>query len=187
MASQGRGAKQKGASAELKIAKILGEWSGENVHRVPQSGAGGTRFGTDTRMVGDITFPVNSQNCFVYESKKQEGWELANLFKGTGKIKEWFNQVVDDARRMKSLGMSPCLMFSKNRDIIYVLIPYTDEFYEVLDKSFPVSRQTVSYKDLRDEEQSFDTLLTTIEGFTSVDKYWLFDLYRNLEWDIRNN
>ncbi|USL89290.1 protein D14 [Bacillus phage vB_BceH_LY2] len=186
MASSGRGSKQKGSSYELKVAKELAEWSGENVHRVPQSGGGGARFGSDTRMTGDIIFPVGSRNSFVYECKKREGSTLEHLFKNIGEIKKWWEQVVMDSRRLREHGMSPCLIFSKNRDISYVLIPYSDDVYEKLDKHFPVSRQTVSFKDIRDEDQYFDTLLTTLDGFKSFDKVWLFDHYKDFNWDIQN-
>ncbi|UNA01527.1 holliday junction resolvase [Bacillus phage vB_BcgM] len=186
MASSGRGSKVKGSTYELKVAKELSEWSGENVHRVPQSGAGGYSWGADSRMNGDVVFPVGSRNSFVYELKKREGWDLSHLFKNIGQIKEWFSQVVTDSRRMKSHGMSPCLIFSKNRDISYVVIPYSDDVYDKLNKHFPVSRQTISFKNIREEDEYFDTLLTTLDGFKSFEKAWLFEHYQDFEWDIQN-
>jgi len=183
MASSGRGSKTKGSGYELKISKLLADWSGEPVHRVPQSGAGGHTWGADSRMNGDIVFPVGSKNSFVYECKKREGFEIAHLFKGTGEIKKWYEQVIMDSRRMAEYGMSPCLIFSKNRDINYVLIPYVEGIYFALDQNYPVSRQTISFSDIRGDVQYFDTLLTTLDGFTSFDKEYLFDTYRNLDWD----
>ncbi|AIW03287.1 holliday junction resolvase [Bacillus phage Mater] len=187
MASSGRGSKQKGSSYELKLAKALSKWSGEQVHRVPQSGAGGHTWGADSRMNGDIVFPVTSNNSFIYEAKKREGWGLHNLFLNNGEIKTWFEQVVMDARRMAEHGMSPCLIFSKNRDKDYVLLPYVVEIYLALNKKYPVSRQTVTFDNIRGETQYFDTLLTTLDGFTSFDKEYLFAMYRNLDWDWQNN
>lgn len=186
MASSGAGSKQKGSGYELKLAKALTKWSGEQVHRVPQSGAGGATWGADSRMNGDIVFPVGSKNSFVYEAKKREGWGLHHLFLNIGDIKGWLMQVVMDSRRMESHGMSPCLIFSKNRDKDYVLIPYVQEVYEALDKNFPVLRQTVSFPNIRGEEQYFDILLTTLDGFTSFKPEYLFDVYRNLDWDSQN-
>jgi hypothetical protein len=178
--------KQKGSSYELKLAKALAAWSGEPVHRVPQSGAGGHTWGADSRMNGDIVFPVESKNSLIYEAKKREGWGLHHLFLNIGDIKTWFEQVVMDSRRMKKYGMSPCLIFSKNRDKDYVLLPYVDEIYTALDKKFPVSRQTVSFPNIRGEEQYFDTLLTTLDGFTSFDKAYIFSVYQDLDWDKLN-
>ncbi|AMB18687.1 RusA-like Holliday junction resolvase [Bacillus phage Eldridge] len=183
MASSGRGSKIKGSGYELKLAKLLTKWSGEQVHRAPQSGAGGHTWGADSRMNGDIVFPVESENSFVYEAKKREGWGLHNLLLGTGEIKTWFEQVVMDSRRMAKYGMSPCLIFSKNRDKDYVLLPYVEDVYFALDQNYPVSRQTVSFSNIRGDVQYFDTLLTTLDGFMSFDKKYLFDTYRNLDWD----
>jgi len=186
MASSGSGSKSKGSKYELDISKSLSKWTGESVHRAPQSGAGGHTWGADSRMNGDIVFPVESHNSFVYECKKREGWDLRHLFLGTGEIKTWFEQVVNDSRRMKKHGMSPCLIFSKNRDKNYILIPYVESVYNNLDKSYPVSRQTISYENIRDETQYFDTILTTLEGFTSFNPTELFAMYKNLDWDWQN-
>ncbi|UGO47687.1 hydrolase [Bacillus phage vB_BanH_McCartney] len=186
MASSGKGSKVKGSKYELDIAKKLAAWTGEQVHRVPQSGAGGSTWGADSRMNGDIVFPVGSKNSFIYECKKREGWGLHNLFLGTGQIKEWFEQVVMDSRRMEKFGMSPCLIFSKNRDKDYILIPYVEEVYEQLDKKYPVSRQTVQFKNIREEEQYFDTILTTLDGFTAFSPTYLFGVYQDLDWDWQN-
>ncbi|ANY29386.1 putative resolvase [Bacillus phage PK16] len=187
MASTGRGSKTKGSGYELKTAKTLSAWSGEQVHRVPQSGAGGHTWGSDSRMNGDIVFPVGSKNPFVYECKKREGWEMHHLFLNIGQIKVWWEQVVTDARRMKEHGMAPCLIFSKNRDKDYVLIPYIPEvFNTLLINKHPVSLQRVRYDNIRGEEQNFDTILTTLEGFTSFAPAEIFALYQGINWDIHN-
>lgn len=188
MASSGKGSKVKGSKYELDIAKKLAVWSGEQVHRVPQSGAGGSTWGADSRMNGDIVFPVGSKNSFVYECKKREGWGLHNLFLGTGQIKEWWEQVVTDARRMKEHGMAPCLIFSKNRDKDFILIPYIPAIYEFLTvNGYPAAIQRVSFDNIRKEPQYFDVILTTLEGFTAFDPTFLFDSYRDLNWDVHNS
>ncbi|ADH03207.1 RusA-like Holliday junction resolvase [Bacillus phage W.Ph.] len=186
MASQGRGARNKGSGFELKTAKELSRWSNENVQRVPQSGAGGFRFGSDMRMSGDITFPVGSKNVFVYECKKHEGWHLGHLFMNQGDIKKWWEQVVTDARRCADIGLVPCLMFSKNRDNTYVLLPFKQEVYDELSGKYPVSRQNVYYLDVADERQEFDTILMTLDGFTSYNKNIIWDHYRGIDWDVLN-
>ncbi|AXF41917.1 holliday junction resolvase [Bacillus phage Saddex] len=186
MASQGRGARNKGSGFELKMAKELSAWSGENVQRVPQSGAGGFRFGSDMRMNGDITFPVGSGNVFVHECKKQEGVEVKDVFMSGGKIKSYWEQVVTDARRCADIKLVPCLIWSKNRDKVYFIMPYVEEVYNELAGKFPVSRQLIKFLDIREEEQQFDTLMTTLEGFTSFDKNVIWDYYRGIDWDVLN-
>lgn len=184
MASSGRGSKQKGANFETKLANELSEmWNGK-FNRVPASG--GLRWGSDMRVVGDIIPPLGMKFPFVVEAKKREGFDLSHLFKNIGQIKEWYQQVVLDARRVKVHGLSPMLVFSKNREIMYVLIPFSDDVYEKLDKHFPVSRQTVSYKNIRDEDEYFDTLLTTMDGFKSLDTTFLWETYHEFPWDIQN-
>ncbi|QEG13731.1 putative holiday junction resolvase [Bacillus phage vB_BspM_MarvelLand] len=187
MASSGKGSKVKGSKYELDIAKKLAAWSGEQVHRVPQSGAGGATWGADSRMNGDIVFPVGSKNSFVYECKKREGWGLHNLFLGTGQIKEWWEQVVTDARRMKEHGMAPCLIFSKNRDKDYILIPYVPGIYgDLIMGNHPAAIQRISFDNIRKEPQYFDVILTTLEGFTSFEPAHIFEVYQGMEWDVHN-
>lgn len=183
----GRKSKTKGSAYELKIAKELSKWTGENVHRVPQSGAGGHTWGADSRMNGDIVFPVGSKNSLIYECKKIEGWGFHHLLLNIGQIKEWWEQVVLDSRRMKEHNMSPCLIFSKNRDKDYVILPYSSSlFYKLQSMKLPASTQQIITTNIRDEEQYFDVLLTTLESITQLEPEYIFDLYRNTEWDLLN-
>ncbi len=180
--------KAKGSNYELKISKILSEWTGEDVHRTPQSGAGGYTWGADSRMNGDIVFPVDSNNSFVYELKKREGWDFKHLLLNTGQIKEWWKQVVTDARRMKEHGMSPCLIFSKNRDKDYVIIPYVENIFKQLQAAnHPVANQYISFEDENGKTNRFDVILTTLDALTSfVYPSDIFDTYKNLDWDKEN-
>lgn|SRR5699024_2757826 len=177
----GRRSKQKGNAYELKIAKELSKWWGGKFSRVPASG--GLHWGSDQRVAGDIIPPVNSNFPFVVECKKREGFTLHNLFLNTGQIKEWYNQVVLDARRV---NLTPILIFSKNRDKDYILIPYVEDVYFKLDKEYPVSRQTVMFDNIREETQYFDTMLTTLEGLESLDTKYVVDTYTNIDWDWQN-
>ncbi|GAA0348287.1 hypothetical protein GCM10008931_44470 [Oceanobacillus oncorhynchi subsp. oncorhynchi] len=180
--------RMKGSSYERKIAKILSEWTGETCHRVPQSGAGGVRWGSDSRMNGDIVFPVDSNNSFVYELKKREGWDFKHLLLNTGQIKEWWKQVITDARRMKEHGMSPCLIFSKNRDKDYVIIPYLENIFKHLQAAnHPISNQIIWFKDEDGKVNRFNVMLTTLDALTSfINPSYIFDTYKNLDWDKEN-
>lgn len=177
--------RQKGSTYERKIAKVLSEWTGEDVHRSPSSG--GLRWGSDQRVVGDIVFPVDSKNSFVYELKKREEDHLKNLFLGTGKIKEYWQQVVTDSRRMKEHGMSPCLIFSKNRDKDYVVIPYVRAIFDLLFlESLPVVNLHISYIDKDNNANKFNVMLITLDALTTLNHEEVFNTYRNLDWDSEN-
>ncbi len=178
--------RDKGSSYERKVAKILTEWTGEEVHRVPASG--GLRWGADQRVAGDIVFPANSSNSFVYECKKREEIELKHLFLNIGSIKDYWQQVVTDSRRMKEHGMSPCLIFSKNRDKDYVIIPYVEHIFKQLQATnHPVANQYISFEDKDGLTNRFDVILTTLDALTSfVYPSEIFDTYRNLDWDKEN-
>ncbi|AGT13408.1 holliday junction resolvase [Bacillus phage Troll] len=180
----GKMSKTKGAGYENKIAKELSDMWGGKFSRVPASG--GLHWGSDQRVAGDIIPPLGMKFPFVVECKKREGFDLSHLFKNIGQIKDWFQQVVMDSRRLKVHGVSPLLIFSKNREISYILLPYSDEVYDKLNKHFPVSRQTVSFLDIREEENYFDTLLTTMDGFKSLDLTFLWETYHEFPWDIQN-
>lgn len=178
----------KGSSYERKIAGILSKWTGEKVHRTPASGGAGNRWGADSRMNGDIVFPVNSDNSFVYELKKREEDHLKSLFLGNGKVKDYWRQVVNDSRRMKEHGMSPCLIFSKNRDKDYVIVPYVAHIFKQLQAAnHPVANQYISFKDENGKINRFNVILTTLDALTSfVYPSEIFDTYRNLDWDKEN-
>lgn len=159
MASQGRGARQKGSGYELKIAKEFSKWWGGQFSRTP--GSGSLHWGSDQRIAGDIVPPQGMDFPFVIECKKHEGWTLENVFLNTGEPKDWWSQVVTDARRVKLI---PMLIFSRNRAKDYIMIPYTDWLYTRLKKEGNnVMRTIVTIKNIRGEEQHFDVLVTTYE------------------------
>lgn len=180
MASQGRGARAKGSGYELKIAKFMSEWWGGNFTRTP--GSGGLRWGSDQRIAGDIVPPEGMDFPFVIECKKHEGWILDHVLLNTGEPKSWFAQVVMDARR---ISKTPMLIFSRNRAKNFVMIPHTTRMYAILNSmDVPdVMRTTVAIKNIRDEIQDFDVIVTTLDTLSKVDIETLKDYGKKVDWD----
>lgn len=118
--------KQKGSGFELKVAKLLTEWSGEKFHRTPMSGA--LHWSNDTRVVSDIVPPqslVDAGWPFSIECKKVESsWEISNFIEGTAIFWKHWKQCYDDSQREH---MVPLLVFNKNYREVYVSMT-TDAF-----------------------------------------------------------
>lgn len=112
--------KNKGNNFERKVAKLLSEWWGVQFHRTPLSG--GIRWGQDNRVVGDIVVPQDCVFPFTIECKKREGWTLDNLLRGTGEIKEWWEQAVADNKRLGDNDKFPLLLFSRNFSPIFYMM-----------------------------------------------------------------
>jgi hypothetical protein len=114
--------RNKGASFERKVAKLISLWWGVDAHRTP--GSGGLHWKRDNRVSGDIVIGVDGEDYpFSNECKKVEGWNFEQLIKGTGEVTAWWAQCTRDA---KEVGKIPLLVFSKNRSPIYFMIPYED-------------------------------------------------------------
>jgi hypothetical protein len=115
--------KAKGNEFELKVAKILSEWSGQQFHRTPASGA--LHWSNDKRVISDIVPPETLKDWpFSIECKKVEGanWEFSALIEGTSQtLKEHWKQACEDADRE---DMIPLLVFSKNFHDIYVMMKW---------------------------------------------------------------
>lgn len=110
--------KAKGSSFELKLSKMLTEWSGETFHRTPGSGA--LHWSNDKRVVSDIVPPATLMEKgwqFSIEAKNVEyPWEFSMLMEGTSLFWTHWNQCLSDAQRE---CMVPLLVFKKNRRDIY--------------------------------------------------------------------
>lgn len=112
--------KQKGNDFELKVAKLLTEWSGEKFHRTPASGA--LHWENDNRVVSDIVPPQTLVGWpFSIECKKVEtSWEFNTFIEGTSvTLKEHWKQCYGDAQREQ---MIPMLVFTKNYRDTYMMI-----------------------------------------------------------------
>ena len=113
--------KTKGSGYELKIAKILSRYWGEEFNRTPMSG--GLHWKQDNRVAGDIVTPPNSIYPWTTECKKREEWSLEQVLKGTGDVEKWWAQAVGDGERV---GLRPLLIFSKNFAPDYVMLAFND-------------------------------------------------------------
>lgn len=118
--------KQKGNSFELKVAKILTDWSGEEFHRTPMSGA--LHWSNDKRVVSDIVPPNNMEFPFSIECKNQENpWDFDSIIKKTSVLWKHWEQAESDAM---SEGLVPMLIFTRNYRDDYIAIP--ENIYGIL-------------------------------------------------------
>jgi hypothetical protein len=175
----GKKSKTKGAGYELKIAKFLSSWWGGNFSRVPASG--GLHWGSDQRVAGDIVPPPEADFPFVIECKKREEWTMDHILLDIGQPKEWWQQVVEDGRR---INKTPLLIFSRNRAKDFVMIPYDKWMWERLNViANDVMRTRVTIKNIRDEEQAFDVIVSTLDSFSQVQIAALRHYGKDVDWD----
>lgn len=176
----GKKSKTKGSSYELKIAKMFTcYWDEGDFHRVPASG--GLHWGSDQRVAGDIVPPEKADFPFVIECKKREEWTMDHILLDIGQPKEWWAQVVGDARRIHKV---PILIFSRNRAKDFVMLPYERSLY--LDCKLAgadVMITEVTIKNIRDEEQIFEVIVTTMDTLTRLHKEVLKTYADRVVWD----
>jgi hypothetical protein len=140
MASAGKGAKNKGANFERKIAKLFTQWFKNNnlegeFYKTPASG--GLRWQKRDDVIGDLCTPDNF--LATIECKNTEVWQFRELFQQTlavapkkiqkGKNKgkpvspssigEFWYQSCDEAQRADRL---PMLVFTKNYYSDYIMV-----------------------------------------------------------------
>jgi len=154
--------KAKGSEFELKTAKILGSWWGEELHRTPMSG--GLHWKKDNRVAGDIVTPPDSIFPFSVECKKREGWLFDQLLKGTGEIEEWWLQCIRDA---DSVDMRPFLIFAKNFTSPYLMISACD-FISIL--KYKNNRLSINYFFIDIKDKPSRIILVLSDFLESVSK-----------------
>jgi hypothetical protein len=171
--------KTKGAGYELKVAKLLSPIWGGNFSRVPASG--GLHWGSDQRVAGDIIAPQEVDFPFVVECKKREEWIIDHILLDIGQPRDWWKQVVEDARRVK---LVPILFFSRNRAKDFVMLPYSKPMLqELLSKGNDTMVTTTSFKNIREELQTFDVIVTTFDTFSKVDIQFIRKYAALVDWD----
>lgn len=181
------GANRKGSAFELKVSKILSKWTGEHAMRVPSSGANHQQKG-EIRMIGDITFPVGSPNAFNYECKNHDSMQVKQVLMNNGNIPSFWEQATTDSRRVPNKELSPMLVFNVSHDTIYIVIPYTDWLATNLwNNNSPCQIQKITYNDsTTKKDNTFDTILTTLNALTQLTPLEVFKHYRGLDWDKYN-
>jgi len=129
---QGR---NKGHEFERVTGKVLKKHWGHEFVRTPLSG--GWHF------AGDLVPIVNQQPQIfpiVFECKKQEGWDFAQLFSRDGTLNkkcpilQWWDQAVTESK-----GRMPWLIFSKNfattflmmRESDFILFHSAEKFFHI--------------------------------------------------------
>lgn len=184
MASQGRGARAKGSNYERGVAKKFTDWwipKGSEVefHRAPASGA--LQWASDHRVAGDIVPPEGINFPFVIECKKHEGWTMDHVLLDIGTPKDWWGQVVTDSRRVDRV---PMLVFSRNRAKDFVMVPHDEWLYKRLSSLGNTHmRTTISFKNIRDEVQSFDVIVTQLDILTQILPDAVREYAGNVNWD----
>ena len=111
--------RNKGATAERKLAKLFAAWWGSDFARTPLSGGFATaKFREDWNACGDLVTPDKSFP-FCVESKKVEGWTLEQMLTSNKTlIHKWWEQVVNETPP----GKIPMLVFTKNHAPLYVMM-----------------------------------------------------------------
>lgn len=112
MASRGKGAREKGASYERKVAKILEERTGIKLERTPLSG-GFAKSNTSSALKGDINTIDPTVDLHLHiECKNQKKWAL----------RSWYKQAESDCPKDKK----PIVVFHEDRGKDFVMIELGD-------------------------------------------------------------
>lgn len=189
MASRGKGAHVKGSNRERAISKILSKWSGQRVLRTLSSGAGGSRAEHETRMTGDLFFPVGSNNVFSYEIKDHKTTKLEHVFLNSTEISSFWQQAVTDCRRLQ--GYNPMLIFHVNQQGDYCVFMYNEQLIHFLQTQENIDLakvrlavQYLSFIDLQGETQLFPTILMDLKDLVTYVPYpVLTKIYTGFDWE----
>ena len=162
-----KNSRSKGKNYERLVAKKLGEWWGEPFRSTPGSGA--LHWEKDNRVAGDIVPPVDSKFPFTVECKKREGWYFDAIINETGEIPEWWQQSVDDGKRV---DREPILIFSKNRSPNYVMLEW--ELFERLNLHSEAYFKTR----IITKKRSYDVGICDLEKLTALSTSAILDEFK---------
>lgn len=163
MATQGSGAKNKGAIYERKIAKEFTKWWGFTFYRVP--GSGSLHWSGSMNVGGDVTSSPEAGFNFVIECKNHEEWTIENLFLNNKEPKIWWKQVVGDALEYDKI---PMLIFTRNRAKDFVTLPYNEELTQHIEsREYPCMVSNIEYKDDYGDTHCYKTMTTILEAIMS--------------------
>ncbi len=105
------GSRRKGHNFERQVRNILKEAWEMELERTPLSGGWG-KMQTAGDIVGKEDFPL------YIECRKQEGWQLDQLFKEKGILWTWWDEVIGKAEEENRI---PLLIFTRNHSPIYAM------------------------------------------------------------------
>lgn len=130
--------RDKGKSFELKVAHTLSDWTGQEFHRTPASGA--LRWKNNKQVVSDIVPPPAMDWIVSIECKCVEyPWELDKLLTHKSLFWKHWGQCTGDADRE---NMVPMMVFSKAYHDVMCAMRRDD--FQMLEGAVP------SYIELRD-------------------------------------
>ena len=107
--------RQKGATFETKICKLLKEITGKKFTRTPGSGAVSTRTG-NMALAGDI-MGVNHKFPWVVEAKKYKEVNFNDLLTGKGNMPKWVAQLERESKTRPGM-----LVFAENYGKIKIMV-----------------------------------------------------------------
>lgn len=189
MASRGRGSNIKGSKRERFISKALSKWSGQRVLRTLESGAGSNRAENETRMTGDLFYPVGSNNVFSFEVKDHKATKLSHVFLNGAQISSFWQQAVTDCRKLK--GRTPMLIFHVDHKSDYCVFMYNEKFLHYLQTQKKIDLvkvrlaiQYLSFVDLQGRTQLFPTMLMQLKDLVDYVPYETMNkLYTDFNWE----
>lgn len=131
--------RQKGSTAERKLAKLFQGWWGSSFARTPMSGGFATaKFRDDWNAAGDLVTPDRTFP-FCVESKKVEKWTLEQLLTSDKThIHKWWAQTLDETPS----GKIPLLVFTKNHAPLYAMM-FTEQMHSELKNAIACRFDTV--------------------------------------------
>lgn len=182
----GKKSRNKGGRFERQMAKELTEWWGYEFNRVPASG--GLHWASSNNVAGDIVVPSDANFPFVIECKNREDWTIENLFLNNKEIKNWWAQVVGDAKETKN---TPLLIFTRNRAKNFVTMAYNEKLVNEIEKrGYPLMVSNITYVDDYKDTHCYKTFTTVLDAITSFkpygskDKdYFLFYFPSDYNWE----
>lgn len=173
-------ANQKGADYEYKLAQKISKYWGAKAYRTPESGALHKEAGF--QLEGDIVVDSRANFPFVIEAKKREDIDLSLSLLNKGTLKNYYQEVIDDAYRVNK---TPLLIFSKNYKPDMVWLPYRKKLFAKLVENgdLAVAMNVVIHDKVFDRDIGYLIIMTTLEGFMGVDKQFYADNYTYDNWD----
>lgn len=123
----GKSAKNRGNTLERDTAKQLADWSGKTFSRTPTSGANHAlkAFGASADVMTTWDDWPYIIECKFYN----DGWTLENVMKGNKHFPSWVAQSVREGQSEDAPFM---LVFKRDYNHSFVMIPYTEELTNII-------------------------------------------------------
>lgn len=170
MATQGRGATNKGKNYERAIAKKLTQLTGVQFNRTAYSGARSTDDLSERTFVGDLFSEDNTiWSRFNFELKNHDNVGINNIVFNNGEVPSFVKQCVIDSARNHTI---PCLIIHILRVGDLVLVPYDSNLFSDLIqiKSRYLFSTLLGYEDKRQSiNKEYHFMVMDLDTFGSLD------------------